>query len=295
MPLLTKNKYPADIVDQQQKILKLKGYHVIFDEVLNKINWERDLPCQVQDGLTVCIFLYQARKATGLDRRFRYSVNYPGRAHYVEIADYVLYGMHFVGTKRDHVTGTARRTDLLPNIGDYFWVTFSFDSGSTCKTYFKAEHLDTRNVVYSTLHYIYAHNPYFNGSAVLSFHIVAEYGYSPFIDNLIDKPLAFIFVTATVTVEGTQGTSSSDDSITFEVFEDGTAEDSRDTVSMSTGTQNVDTIVFRILAYGVSAHWGQGGIAKNTSVSGSNEVIVRVRQNFKVNNVIVRTGMYNGW
>ncbi|KAL1421598.1 hypothetical protein MTO96_022969 [Rhipicephalus appendiculatus] len=178
---------------------------------------------------------------------FRYCINKPSRPYYVEVADYYYDGAHFVGTRRDHVLGTARRTDLLPNVGDYFWVSFAFDDDNTCK------------------------------------------------NNLSDKPLGFIFVTATVTVEGSQDASVSGSSIMFKVFQDGTADDDKDSVYITKGTQNVDTVVFRILAYGVTAYWGGGSTTQKTRCDGASEVLVTVGENFTVNNVIVRTGMYNGW
>ncbi|KAL1421597.1 hypothetical protein MTO96_022969 [Rhipicephalus appendiculatus] len=226
---------------------------------------------------------------------FRYCINKPSRPYYVEVADYYYDGAHFVGTRRDHVLGTARRTDLLPNVGDYFWVSFAFDDDNTCKVYFKSEYLETRHVDYSTLHYLYSHDEYFNASAVLSFHIVSEPGYPPLFNNLSDKPLGFIFVTATVTVEGSQDASVSGSSIMFKVFQDGTADDDKDSVYITKGTQNVDTVVFRILAYGVTAYWGGGSTTQKTRCDGASEVLVTVGENFTVNNVIVRTGMYNGW
>lgn len=290
MPLLTKDRYPADIVDQQEKMLQLNGYHIIFDEPSSKADWKRELPCAVQDGLTVCLLLYEVSISSDSNHRFRYCINDPDAdPHYIELGDYHENGVHIIGSKVDFQIGTAQRADLMPQIGDYYWLTFAFVSGDNCATYFKGVYLDTRSVTHSWLQRFYHHYAHYQGNVMLSLHIVSTG--SPLFTNLSDKPLAFIFVTSRVTVEGSQYTSGG--TTQFSVYEYGN-EYNKKTIEINPGAA-LTTIEFLILSYAVIARWEEGSVTTTTDFNGSQEVIIRATSNFSVNKIISYTGMYNGW
>ncbi|KAL1468763.1 hypothetical protein MTO96_041269, partial [Rhipicephalus appendiculatus] len=129
--------------------------------------------------LPVVILVYQKRIASDSDRRFRFSINAPRRDDYIEIADYVGSGQHVVSSVRSHDQSSVALPNLVPNVGDYFWVKFIFLNGGYCQVYFKDQLVDTRDVVYNTLKYLYVQTLDYNGTDVLSFHIVMQSGNSP--------------------------------------------------------------------------------------------------------------------
>ncbi|KAH7972688.1 hypothetical protein HPB52_015435 [Rhipicephalus sanguineus] len=106
----------------------------LIAEPSSKADWKRELPCAVQDGLTVCLLLYEVSISSDSDHRFRYCINDPDAdPHYIELGDYHENGVHIIGSKVDFQIGTAQRADLMPQIGDYYWLTFAFVSGDNSR------------------------------------------------------------------------------------------------------------------------------------------------------------------
>lgn len=293
MPLLTEASYPRDVVQQQREMLSLKGYHVIFDDPCTKRDWERQLPCRVQDGLIVCILLYQKRYSDEKSRRFRFCINNPTRRYYLEIGDYVG-ANHFVAASKNFRYTNGKRADLLPKTGDYFWVKFVFASGNTCKMYFKEEHLDTYEVSYEKLNYLYAQNHRYNAAAVLSFHIVSKSTTSPIINNLSSKPLGFIFVTARITVEGKSAPKAQPNTVHFRLYEYGKERGTTLGAGVGLGSNPAQTIEFRILSYATVVIWEVNNVILKSGADGSRELIL-IMEDFIVSNVVVHTGMYHDW
>lgn len=280
------------MVQCQQQMLAMQGFHVVFDVPCSKKGFERLLPSPIVDGFTVVILVYQKRITSRKDRRFRFSINAPRRNIYVEIGDYTYSNFHYVSTVNNHVSSNVELSDLVPEVGDYFWVKFIFDD-QTCKLYFKDELVDTRNVIYDPLKYLYVHTLGYNGTDVLSYHIVMQSGNSPLQGNLPSEPLGFIFVTARVMVYGNQSTSNSDNPIRFYVYEYGSEDFT--THELPSTVRGVTAIGFKILCYGAIAEAGGTSVAVQTKAMGYTEVIIRIVENFDVTKVVVYTGMYDGW
>ncbi|XP_077496131.1 uncharacterized protein LOC144107023 [Amblyomma americanum] len=294
MPLLSENIHPANIVAKQKSVFEKKGYHLIFDNPLKFTNWERNLPCKVQGGLSVHVFLYQ-RRPMGQYGWFRYCINHYGRRPYVELGQFP----HHKGHIRITVNGTSiasRVENDIPKIGSYFWIEFNFTGTKTFKGYYMDRLIGESETTFEQLLYFYSHADLHSSSDILSLHFTRSDGRSPIEGNIPYTNLNFTTATSRIYARGTYTGKKGDGKIKMSVLEHGNQASTKTEFEIDPGNKRPDMITIHVMSFLIKAFAGDGHVVAKTKVlAGDREkpCVVQVWKNFTVDSVIIHTGMFD--